>query len=80
MTGSFVERRAFLGNTSLRRLLWALAVLVVVLLARIATESGTIPPSPAAAAPVDYNPYAEIVRLQERLRTFPEDSAAYAGL
>ncbi len=80
MTGSFVERRAFLGNTSLRRLLWALAVLVVVLLARIATESGTIPPSPAAAAPVDYNPYAEIVRLQERLRAFPDDAAAYAGL
>ncbi len=80
MTGSFANPRGFFGSASVRRLLWALALLVIVLLARVAMESGTVSPSPAAAAPVDYDPYAEIVRLQERLRTFPEDTTAYAGL
>ncbi|MBI3957428.1 MAG: tetratricopeptide repeat protein [Chloroflexi bacterium] len=80
MTGSLADPKTFFGSASRRRLVWALAVLVVVLLVRIATESGTIPPSPAPAPAVDYNPYAEIVRLQERLRAFPDDAAAYAGL
>ena len=82
MAGSLADRSTstFFASSSLRRLLWAVAVLAIVLLARVATQSATIPQSPAAAAPVDYNPYAEIVRLQERLRTFPEDAAAYAGL
>lgn len=80
MTGSFADHTRFFGRSSLRRLAWALVVLGVVLLARLLAENGTVLQSTPAPAPVDYNPYAEIVRLQERLTAFPEDADAYAGL
>ncbi len=80
MTGLWTDSSGFLGNPGVRRLLWALAVLVIILLVRTLAQGAAPLQSSAAPAPVDYNPYAEIVRLQKRLELFPEDAAAYAGL
>lgn len=80
MTGSFALPKTLLANTTLRRLLWALVVLAFVLLARGFGQSAGQPQTAAVPAPLGYDPYAEIVRWQERLALFPEDAGAYARL
>lgn len=80
MRGFRTSANALLGNSGLRRLLWALAVLAAVVFTRTIDQRSRLPQTPAAAAAVDYDPFAEIVRAQERLALFPEDAAAYARL
>ncbi|MBX3052150.1 MAG: tetratricopeptide repeat protein [Caldilineaceae bacterium] len=80
MTGSFANPRTFFANANLRRVAWALVVLAIVLLARLMAANASVPQSAPAPAAVEYNPYAEIVRLQTRLIAFPDDADAYAGL
>lgn len=80
MAGSYAAHKSLYATPLLRRLLWALAVLALVLLARALAESRAVPQVAPPSAAVDYNPYAEILRLEERIATFPDDANSYAGL
>ncbi len=74
------NNKGFWRNSVTGRLAFSLLALATVLLWPTFSRSSSFPQAPVAAAPVDYNPYAEIVRLQARLQAYPEDANAYARL